>query len=86
MAQFHVHENGNPDSRSAYPLLMDLQSPLLEGLETRIVAPLKALSSYQGRPLDKAMPLVRMGDVDWVILLPSSRQCGNHSWEGMWPI
>lgn len=70
MAQFHVHENNNPESRSAYPYLMDLQSSLLEGLETRIVAPLKALSAYQGRPLDKAMPLLRMGEETWILFVP----------------
>ena len=40
MAQFAVHRNTNPATRSAIPLLLDVQNDLLEGLGTRVVIPL----------------------------------------------
>jgi len=40
MAQFEVYRNPNPDSRKDVPYLLDVQSDLLSGLDTRIVVPL----------------------------------------------
>ena len=39
MPQFSVHRNPNPDTRAAYPLLLDVQSDLIAGLRTRVVVP-----------------------------------------------
>ena len=40
MAQFDVHLNPNPDTRTSIPYLLDVQSDLLDTLTTRVVAPL----------------------------------------------
>jgi toxin CcdB len=40
MAQFHVFRNPRLESRSRFPLLLDIQSDLIGALETRVVVPL----------------------------------------------
>ena len=40
MAQFSIYANINPISKNIYPYLLDVQSPLLDSLETRLVIPL----------------------------------------------
>jgi toxin CcdB len=45
MAQFDVYENPNEDTNQTVPYLLDLQADLLDGLATRVVAPLVAASA-----------------------------------------
>ena len=40
MTQFTVYRNKNPRSRATFPYLLDVQSDLLDGLQTRVVIPL----------------------------------------------
>ncbi len=40
MAQFDVYENGNPETKTTIPYLLDLQADLLDNLSTRVVVPL----------------------------------------------
>ncbi len=40
MGQFTVYRNKNPRTKSAFPLLVDVQSDVLEDLHTRVVIPL----------------------------------------------
>jgi toxin CcdB len=43
MAQFAVHKNKNPRSKTTYPLLVGVQADLLDDLQTRLVIPLTKL-------------------------------------------
>jgi len=45
VAQFDVFRNPNPDSNRYAPYLLDLQSDLLDPLNTRVVAPLLAATT-----------------------------------------
>ena len=40
MAQFDVYKNSNKNTQGAYPYIVDIQSPLISELATRIVIPL----------------------------------------------
>lgn len=40
MAQFDIYRNNNPKSASEFPYLLDIQSEILSGLDTRVVVPL----------------------------------------------
>lgn len=51
MAQFQIHANVSPGASPAIPWLLDLQSPLLSDLRTRIVAPV-----YRRAHLGGAIP------------------------------
>ncbi len=56
MSQFQVFSNPNPQTRKAYPYLLDVQSPLLEALETRLVIPLSALPGLRENGIKELNP------------------------------
>ena len=47
MAQFDYYANINKDTNNAYPFIVDVQDALLDGLNSRVVIPLTALSSLE---------------------------------------
>ena len=82
MAQFSVHENPNPRSKSQVPYLLDVQSDILSVLATRMVVPLY----YQGAAHSKAMtrltPVVRFKNKPLIAMVPEmagihQRELGN---------
>ncbi len=56
MAQFRVYRNPGADSRSRFPLLLDIQSDLIGALETRVVVPL-APAGKESRWVTVLMPI-----------------------------
>ena len=56
MAQFDVYPNPNSRTRDAYPLLVDVQSPVIAELATRIVIPLATGSVLNGGALSGLTP------------------------------
>lgn len=48
MPQFAVHRNPNRATKAAVPFLLDVQSDLLEELDTRVVVPLYKSASLKG--------------------------------------
>jgi toxin CcdB len=70
MSQFRVHANANAATRASYPFLLDIQSPLLESLDTRIVIPLAPLSRYGGAPIRNLTPTVEIGGEPYIVLCP----------------
>ena len=70
MAQFAVYLNKNLKNRTVYPLLVDVQSPLLEELETRVVIPLAKGSGLTGFPLGFVMPPLDFEGERYVLMTP----------------
>jgi len=70
MGQFAVYRNRNPRTKSALPLLVDIQTDLLENLQTRVVIPLARAAALTRRPMSNLTPTVRFEDVEYVILTP----------------
>lgn len=68
MAQFCVHRNANPATRSDFPLLLDVQNDLVSGLETRVVVPLCQLQSI--RPIRRLTPVFEFDEHTYVMLTP----------------
>ena len=56
MAQFDVYPNPKSRTRDAYPFLVDVQSPVISELATRIVIPLAAGSVLKGGALSGLTP------------------------------
>lgn len=56
MPQFDVYRNPDARSRARFPLLLDVQSDLLESLATRVVVPLAAASD-DATPIARLMPV-----------------------------
>ena len=70
MAQFTVYRNKNPRTRTAFPLLVDIQSDLLEALQTRVVVPLTKAAALTRKPLTQLTPLLSFDGDEYVLMTP----------------
>lgn len=68
MAQYHVYENANPASMRTYPLLLDVQTPLLSGLSTRMVIPLGRKADFGRSILRNLNPVLEVLEVEYLVL------------------
>ena len=70
MAQFSVYRNKNPRTKATFPLLVDVQSDLLEPLITRVVIPLTKLPALAKKPVTHLTPEVSFGGDKYVLMTP----------------
>jgi toxin CcdB len=70
MPQFAVYRNRNPASRTRFPLLLDIQSDLLEPLATRVVMPLSPATAARSRGMRTLTPVLRFEGKEYVVLTP----------------
>lgn len=68
MSQFSVHKNGNLATREFYPLLINVQSTLLDALETRLVIPLSLKSNFQDNPIKDLNPIFEFNEAEYLVL------------------
>lgn len=61
MAQFDVYPNPHPASRDFAPYLLDVQSPLIDKLPTRLVMPLSRVTTPTNKLPANLCPLVQIG-------------------------
>ena len=70
MGQFDVYPNPNPRTRDAYPYLVDIQSPLISELSTRIVIPLGKRSRFGNNAIVGLTPEIDYGGEQLLLLTP----------------
>lgn len=70
MAQFDVYTNPMVDQRSRIPYWLDLQSDHIAQLGSRVIIPLRTLSSM-GPRIDGLQPLVTVGKQELCADVPS---------------
>jgi toxin CcdB len=70
MAQFDIYPNPSKTSKSFYPYLVDIQSPHLSELATRIVIPLGKLSSFGDKAMQGLTPEITFDDQKLLLLTP----------------
>ena len=70
MPQFTVYRNKNPGSKSTYPLLVDMQSDLLEDLQTRVVISLTKAVALTKKPLTHLTPALAFDGEEYVLMTP----------------
>jgi len=70
MDQFTVYRNRNPRTRGMFPLFLDVQSDLLEDLETRVVIPMTQVSALKRKPISTLTPVVKVEGGDYLLLTP----------------
>ena len=70
MAQFDVYRNPSTITCKHYPYLVDIQSPYLEELATRIVIPLGKASLLKNTAMKGLTPEVTFHDVKLLLLVP----------------
>jgi toxin CcdB len=68
MAHFHIYENLNPASQKIYPYLIDVQSPLLSDLESRVVIPLVKKDKIEKGIIRNLNPIVSIKKTKYVVL------------------
>lgn len=70
MARFDVYRNSS-DKSADVPYLLDVQSDILDGLDSRVVVPLRRHDRYQAVPLPtNLMPTVEVEGIDCVLETP----------------
>jgi toxin CcdB len=70
MPQFAVHRNPNRATRSAVPLLLDIQSDLLDELDTRVVVPLYKSAALKGGIIKILTPGVEVDGKSYIAVTP----------------
>ena len=70
MAQFTVYRNKNSSTQSAVPYLLDIQSDLLESLETRVVVPLCPAGAFRSKAMRTLTPVLEIEGESFVMLTP----------------
>ena len=70
MAQFDVFRNPSATTRKHFPYLVDIQSPYLEELASRIVIPLGNASLFKETAMKGLTPAVTFKDVHLLLLTP----------------
>lgn len=70
MGQFSVYPNTNHDTRGRIPWLLDVQSPLLDDMATRLVIPLCRAAAMEGAIIHQLMPVLNIKGHDYVLLTP----------------
>lgn len=70
MSQFTVYRNRNAHTKTIFPLLVDVQSNLLEDLQTRAVIPLTKATALTKKPVGHLTPILKFEDEAFVLLTP----------------
>lgn len=71
MPQFRVYRNRNPATKARFPLLLDVQSDLLEDLGTRVVIPMAPAAGVVKRSAMQTLtPLCLVDGREYVLVTP----------------
>jgi toxin CcdB len=70
MAQFTVYQNKNPQTKKSFPLLLDIQSNLLDELNTTVVVPLSKFETNKIKRLTQLTPVLTVEGSDYLMLTP----------------
>jgi len=68
MAQFSVYKNEDRSSFKTYPYFLDVQSDLLDDLNSRMVIPLSPFSSVKGNNAKQLCPIVSIISEEYILL------------------
>ena len=70
MQQFDVYSNPSRTTRGSYPYIVDIQSPLISEIATRIVIPLGKLQHFNNAEMKGLTPKVEYGGEELLLLVP----------------
>lgn len=68
MKQFTLYRNENENSKKAYPYFVDVQSDLLDELNSRIVIPLSTPGALNNLNANKLCPIIEIDEGAFVLL------------------
>ncbi len=70
MHQFDVYLNPSRATRKAYPYIVDIQSPIISNIATRLVIPLGKLQHFKQEEMVKLTPKVEYNGEKLLLLTP----------------
>jgi len=70
MAQFDVYKNTSQNTQQAYPYFVDIQSPLISSLATRVVVPLGNLRDFNNQNIARLTPEISYEGQKLLLLTP----------------
>jgi len=70
MAQFDVYINPSRATRQAYPFLLDVQSPMISEITTRIVLPLGKLQNFKNEYMKILTPVIEYEGEKLILVTP----------------
>ena len=70
MSQFMVYRNKSTRTKSIFPFLVDVQSDLLEQLQTRVVVPLTKAPALLKKPISHLTPTLKFEGETFVLMVP----------------
>jgi toxin CcdB len=70
MGQFTVYRNKNARTKTTFPLLVDIQSNLLEDLQTRVVIPLTKALALTKKPVTQLTPILKFDGESYALMTP----------------
>jgi toxin CcdB len=68
MSQFTLYRNPDKATANTYPFFVDVQSDLLENLNTRLVIPLTPVELIEKKAPSHLCPIIHLDEGDFVIL------------------
>jgi toxin CcdB len=70
MPQFSLYRTKNSATRGRFPLLLDIQSDLLDPLATRVVIPLSPVAGTRARSMRTLSPVLLFGGKEYALVTP----------------
>ena len=70
MSQFDVYKNPNSRTKKLYPYMVDIQSPFIDDISTRIVIPLGRTDNLKLLAMSTLTPEVIFQDDKYLLLTP----------------
>ncbi len=70
MAQFDVYQNPSRNTRSLFPYIVDIQSPIISDIATRIVVPLGKLQNFKNESMKGLTPEIEYDGEKLLLLIP----------------
>ncbi|PNH94629.1 CcdB family protein [Vibrio diazotrophicus] len=68
MSQFSLYQNNDKRTATAYPYFVDVQSEMLDTLNTRLVIPLTPVEMLEKKAPAHLCPVIHIDEGDFVIL------------------
>ncbi|ANO34956.1 CcdB family protein [Vibrio breoganii] len=68
MSQFSLYQNNDKGTATAYPYFVDVQSEMLDTLNTRLVIPLTPVEMLEKKAPVHLCPVIHIDEGDFVIL------------------
>ena len=68
MAQYSIYQNRNENTKKIYPYLIDVQTALLDSLETKLVIPLSLKKNFENKLIKNLNPIMIINGKEYILL------------------